>query len=157
MHWSTICWNLELIYSHSVYLIQVIVKIELCAHRTVWGVCKFSQLCKYWDNNIYLTCPRECAHLMVNIHLDSIGNELRVVHKYSVPVFCRVSFLRPANLPVEHNCSSRSHTVISVSDSIDSCTQERRLKTSIQMKEWKWRTQSLSPMIETQSQVCINT
>ena len=79
----------------------------------------------------------KCAHLMVNTQLNSIGNELRVVHKYSVPVFWSVAFLHPANLPIEDNCSSNNHTVISVSDSIDSCTQESRLKTSIQLKARK--------------------
>ena len=157
MHWSTICWNLALIYSHSVYLIQAIVKIELCAHRTVWGVCTFSKLCTYWDNNIYLTCPRECAHLMVNIHLNSIGNELRVVHKYLVPVFCCVAFLRPTKLHVEYNCSFSNHNVIFVSDSIDSCTQETRQKTSIQLKARKPITLSLTAMLATQSEVCLNT
>ena len=122
------------------------------------GVCTFIQLCTYWDNTIDFTCHRECAHLMVNIHLNSIGNELRVVHKkYSDPVFGCVDFLRPTNLPVEDNCSSSSHTIISISDSIDSCTQERKLKTSIQLKSRKPRTQSLAAMLATQSEVCLNT
>ena len=58
---------------------------------------------------------------------------------------------------VEDNCSSNSHTIISISDSIDSCTQETRQKTSIQLKARKPRTLSLTAMLATQSEVCLNT
>lgn len=52
---------------------------------------------------------KECAHIMVNFHLNAGGSKLRVVHKkYSDPYFGCVAFLSPANLPVDDSCSSNT-------------------------------------------------
>jgi len=96
LHYTMIKYSPSMLAAAAVYTAQCTLRKDTCWSKTL------ALHTGYSEEDL-----KECAHFMVNFHMNAGRNKLRVVHrKYSIPFFGCVAFLAPANLPGDDSCSS---------------------------------------------------